>query len=366
MKILIVDDEPVIIQIVTRFLTSSTHHEVQSARSAQAALEAISNADTPFDCFLVDIQMPEVDGIDLIRMIRETPGFENTPIIMLTAMREKHYLDRAFSAGATDYVGKPFDGEDLKRRLQDAQHLSLAKTRQQDQPVHADAVKGMGDELKEIALDDPIPLPGVQAAVDYAEFENYARQLLRRKFFKATTVAVKLEGVDRLYAECTTTRFVSRIRVAATAVQEVLLPDGGILSYRGNGIFLCIPEKRLKTRRDALQTALNARYLSLHPANAQAELRLLVGDQVPLSSGSDAHALDCLARAVDSLESQPASGGDNFNLPGRLLRSRRLNDEQKRLEKRAFEYLLRETLAGPENDAWERHLSRRGSAPDNR
>ena len=366
MRILVVDDEPVIVQVVTRFLTASTHHEPQSAFSAKTALEAISKAEEPFECFLVDIQMPKVDGIDLVRMIRETPGYANTPIIMLTAMREKRYLDRAFSAGATDYAGKPFDYDDLQRRLQDAQRLALAKDRRQNQPVVAGALDGMGSGEKEIALDDPIALPDITAAVDYAEFENYARQLLRRQLFKATAIAFKIDEVDRLYHESTTAKFISRIRVAATAAEEVLLASGGILSYRGSGVFLCIPEKRLRVRRGELQTVLNERYQALHPARARAVSRLVVGDQVPLSRGSDAHALDCLAKAVDSLEDQPARGGDFFGLPARLLRGRGLNDEQKRLEKRAFEFLLRDSLAEPKDDAWQRRLKGRDAPADPR
>jgi len=364
MKILVVDDEPEIVQLVAQFLTLSTHHEAQGAVSSQAALEAISNAETPFDCFLLDIQMPEVNGIELVGMIRETPGYEHAPIIMLTAMRQKHYLDRAFSAGATDYIEKPFDYDDLQRRLKNAQKLCVDKTRQQSRPIPAGAFKGMGFEPKEIQLDDPIRLRDIGCAVDYEEFENYARQLLRGHFGKATAIAVKIVDVDQVYAKSTTEEFKSRVRDAAMVVQQTLLADGGILSYRGSGVFLCIPERRLKPRRGALRCALNKRYQALHPPTDRIASDLQLGDQQKFGGGSDAHLLDCLARAVASVEDQASSSGNIFDLPSRLLRSRRLNDEQKRLEKRAFEHILRDTLTGPEDDAWQRHLSRREAPTD--
>ena len=138
MKILVIDDEPTILELVTQFLNSSAHHEAHSASSAKAALEAMAEAEEAFDCFLVDIQMPDVDGVSLVKLIRATPGHEHSPIIMLTAMTDKNFLDRAFAAGATDYATKPIDFVGLQRRLRAAQMLSFEKVRRRGQTLMAE------------------------------------------------------------------------------------------------------------------------------------------------------------------------------------------------------------------------------------
>ncbi|MEQ9566508.1 MAG: response regulator, partial [Pseudomonadales bacterium] len=129
MKILAVDDDPSILMLLEHALSMSRHHDVTLAFSAREALDTIDRDEVNFDCFLIDIQMPEIDGIDLTQVIRKTPGYERHPILMLTAMHEKSYLDRAFLAGATDYVSKPFDFRNLQARIFDAQGLAVENTR---------------------------------------------------------------------------------------------------------------------------------------------------------------------------------------------------------------------------------------------
>ena len=181
--------------------------------------------------------MPDVDGITLTRLIRQTPGYLNTPIVMLTAMRDKGYLDEAYSAGATDYVSKPFDFADLKRRLQSVQKLTQEKYLHQERPLMEGELKGMGEKPKNLRLSDPFALPGVDAAIDYREFENYAFQVRRHRQLGLLAIAVKITRIDHFYAESTSDAFKSLVTDAAKVLQETLLQEGGVLSYRGNGVF---------------------------------------------------------------------------------------------------------------------------------
>ena len=127
MKILVVDDDEFARLLVGEHLNATGNHQVYFAKDATEALEKISEATQKFDFFLVDIQMPQVDGVALVEMIRGTPGYELAPIIMLTAMRGSSYVDRAFEAGATDYITKPFDNVDLGNRMQSARALTLSE-----------------------------------------------------------------------------------------------------------------------------------------------------------------------------------------------------------------------------------------------
>lgn len=364
MKILAVDDDPAILGIVDQFLGHSTQHKVDTVPSAKAALEAIADAEEPYDCFLCDIQMPEVDGISLVRLIRQSPGHETTPIIMLTAMHSKRDLDRAFEAGATDYVTKPFTCADLPPRLQAAQKLGFETDRRRDKRHQAGDVAGMGDDLKRVMLGDPIAIPGVKSAVGYTEFENYVSELLRRRTGELSTIAVKIGSVDHLHAKFTSEQFEQMLAVAATVVQDTLLAEGGVLSYRGNGTFLCIPEQQTNVRRRAAETDLNAQYQNRAKAPGKGAVKLIVGERVPLRKASQITALEALGHAVESVEAKSGTVSsaflsEFFNAPKHFLGGLRIGREQQHLEKRAYESLLNDTVAEDSEDAWTRSLQRR-------
>ena len=114
MHLLVVDDEPAILQLIEMLVQFSGEHTVTTAECAVDALDVLTQPDAePVDCFLVDIQMPGTDGIELCKILRSRHDHKKTPILMLTAMSEKSYIDQAFSAGATDYITKPFEIDDL-------------------------------------------------------------------------------------------------------------------------------------------------------------------------------------------------------------------------------------------------------------
>lgn len=127
-RVLVVDDEPDLLEILRVALTSLRPYTVSVALSAASALERIAEASTAFDIFLLDIQMPDVGGLELLGRIRRMPLYTETPVIMLTAMSDRSYVEMAFREGANDYVTKPFDYEDLFERI-DAAH-ALSRTRQ--------------------------------------------------------------------------------------------------------------------------------------------------------------------------------------------------------------------------------------------
>jgi len=336
MKILLVDDDPTIVNLVTQFLSLSAHHEVEVASSVRTALQMIAVAEEPFECFLVDIQMPEADGITLVYLIREMPDYQQTPVIMLTAMAEKHYLDRAFSAGATDYVTKPFDYMDLRQRLQAARILSTGKANdcgRTSTPGELDRKTGVPNGSR---LSDPISLPGLVAAVEHAEFENYLRQLTRRRLFEITAMAVKIGLVDRLFSEVSSEKFELLIRDVAKLLQNTFLAEGGVFSYRGNGIFVCIPERRLAGRRGDLIAALNMRYHALYPPTGRIASCLLVGEQVQLGRGTDVGAREALASAIDDAENQNLALANTSAAPSHHQRKQRFAGEHGYFVKRGI------------------------------
>ncbi|WP_294610750.1 response regulator, partial [uncultured Roseovarius sp.] len=69
-RILVVDDEPSILEVVKTALETLENYQVSTASSAASALDMIKGAKKPFDCILLDIQMPETNGIELLRQLR--------------------------------------------------------------------------------------------------------------------------------------------------------------------------------------------------------------------------------------------------------------------------------------------------------
>ena len=103
-KILLVDDEPDILEIVGYNLRNEGY-EIHTAENGAKALEkAVKHKP---HLILLDIMMPEMDGIEACEKIRSTPGLENTLISFLTARGEDYSQVAGFEAGADDYITKP-------------------------------------------------------------------------------------------------------------------------------------------------------------------------------------------------------------------------------------------------------------------
>lgn len=113
-KILVVDDEPDILE----FLSYNLEKEgflVETAENGKQALEK-AKKNQP-DIVLLDVMMPEMDGIETCRTMREMPQFEHTIIAFLTARTEDYSQIAGFETGADDYISKPIKPRVLVSRL---------------------------------------------------------------------------------------------------------------------------------------------------------------------------------------------------------------------------------------------------------
>ena len=111
MKILVVDDEKTLVKGM-KFNLENEGYEVECAYDGASALELAREG--RFDLILLDVMMPEMDGLEACMKIRE---FSNVPIIMLTAKSEDADKLMGFECGADDYLTKPFNILELKARV---------------------------------------------------------------------------------------------------------------------------------------------------------------------------------------------------------------------------------------------------------
>ena len=111
MKILVVDDEKLLVKGI-KFNLENEGYQVECAYDGAAAIELARSGG--FDLIILDLMMPEVDGLEACMRIRE---FSNVPIIMLTARSEDTDKIIGFESGADDYITKPFNILELKARI---------------------------------------------------------------------------------------------------------------------------------------------------------------------------------------------------------------------------------------------------------
>lgn len=111
-RLLVIDDEPEMRGVLDLGLAQHGF-EVQTAADGQAALAILRSGWRP-DAIVMDVMMPKIDGMSLIPMVRR---LTEAPILMLSARKEVPDKIAALTAGADDYLGKPFDLGELAARL---------------------------------------------------------------------------------------------------------------------------------------------------------------------------------------------------------------------------------------------------------
>ncbi|MCP3177645.1 response regulator [Desulfuromonas sp. KJ2020] len=104
-RILIVEDEESLLKLESILLTSKGY-DVTGVTNGQAALDSL--AENPSDLVLLDIMLPQIDGFEVCRRIKENPQTQHIPVIMLTAKKSREDMARGEKVGADWYITKPF------------------------------------------------------------------------------------------------------------------------------------------------------------------------------------------------------------------------------------------------------------------
>jgi DNA-binding response OmpR family regulator len=113
-KILVVDDDPLILTIIEHKLRARGHL-VRTADDGAAGL-AQAQAFAP-DLVVLDMMMPVLDGWEMLRALRQDPVLRRVPVVMLTARRSEDDMSEAFDLGVSDYIAKPFNPAELVARV---------------------------------------------------------------------------------------------------------------------------------------------------------------------------------------------------------------------------------------------------------
>lgn len=184
-KIMLVDDEKGIVAVMKNYFEMSGY-QVITAYSGQEALKKMSYLP---DIILLDINMPDMDGLTVCENIRE---YITCPILFLTARIETIDKIKGFSAGADDYIVKPFDLDELGARV--AAHLRR-ENRKQEQST----LRFFGDMVIDYAKREII-ISGTNVSLSKKEFEivellsTNARQVFDRERIYNTVWGLESDG----------------------------------------------------------------------------------------------------------------------------------------------------------------------------
>jgi two-component system response regulator VicR len=132
-RVLVVDDESIVCDVLSRYL-SREGFDVETAEDGEAAIEAFRD----HDLVLLDVMMPKLDGIEVLRWIRTNSA---TPVIMLTAKAAESDRVAGLNLGADDYIVKPFSPAEVVARVRAVLRRSGTSGDDEDQPLEFDDLR---------------------------------------------------------------------------------------------------------------------------------------------------------------------------------------------------------------------------------
>ncbi|KQQ96773.1 response regulator transcription factor [Massilia sp. Leaf139] len=114
-RVLLVEDDEHISQVL-RFMLERQGYQVEHMADGRAASHHVAASDPPA-LVLLDVMLPYVDGFEIVQLIRAQPAWREVPVLMLTAKNTERDTVRALDAGASDFIIKPFQPQELLARV---------------------------------------------------------------------------------------------------------------------------------------------------------------------------------------------------------------------------------------------------------
>jgi len=115
-KILLVEDNPSNLKLVKDILEFQ-HYCVIAATDGKIALETVESRPSEIDLILMDLQLPEIGGLELINMIKNNPETKNLPIIVVSAHAMDADIKKCYDAGCADYITKPINVQEFIKKI---------------------------------------------------------------------------------------------------------------------------------------------------------------------------------------------------------------------------------------------------------
>lgn len=129
-KFIIIDDFATTRKVIKKILSELGYANIDEAEDGASALSMIqksTKAGTPYNCIISDWNMPNMPGIELLKVCKSDPTLKEIPFMLVTAEGEQKLIMEAAKAGVSDYVVKPFTTETFKEKLKKVYNRHFSK-----------------------------------------------------------------------------------------------------------------------------------------------------------------------------------------------------------------------------------------------
>ncbi|MCC4834852.1 response regulator [Shewanella sp. 10N.7] len=170
-SVLVVDDTTENLTLIGGLLKDD--YQVKLAKNGQKAIE-IAQSDNPPDLILLDIMMPEMDGFEVLKRLREHPQSAHTPVIFVTALTEDKYQVQGLDGGAVDFISKPIQPELLRLRVRNLMaYVQMHKNLQSDFDNMV-ATEKLKQEVQQVLQHDlKGPIAGLMALIEQIKHDPH-------------------------------------------------------------------------------------------------------------------------------------------------------------------------------------------------
>lgn len=253
-RIMAIDDSDIAQEFIRSNLAELGYDNVVSFMDPCVALKAIESGEAEADLILMDIMMPEIDGIELCARIKMIEAWRDTPVIMLTSRKDMESLSAAFMAGANDYVTKPFDRIELQARMRSSLRLKSELDRRRATEVRNRSRAAREQKNSANSGTRPAMLGG-QAGMraDLLALSPDAQSELGLIVFKIDNLGEKHALGDDQQAQI--------IHAVARALSQVQITAGERFAHWDEGVFCLVgkgvSEDELRTRAQAFLHAVD-------------------------------------------------------------------------------------------------------------
>lgn len=191
MKILIIDDSETSHLLLTTILAKAGFTKVITSKSyatGRKIMEDLQDEGDTIDLVLMDVSMPDVDGIEAVKLLKADRGLRDIPIIMVTALDDEKSLVKAFEAGAVDYIRKPVNKTELKARVRSILRLRKEMEKRKDRERE---LRRLNNKLEELSNRD-----GLTGVANRRWFDTTIVSEWRRSMRECQPLAVLVIDID--------------------------------------------------------------------------------------------------------------------------------------------------------------------------
>lgn len=306
LKVLAVDDDPIIRELIRHVVTSWGYADLTIAESGEQAVELVDKEARPFDCLLIDMKMAEMSGAELCSWVRKLSEYEDTPIFIVTALSEKGDIDLAFAAGASDYISKPIIPSDLTLRLNQVRRNIIRSE------LSASKAEKYSD-LSSVGFHQPILVGGSSEEIEIDAMRNYVIRLAKSRTEDMNAFSFVIKGAAKIHSLCDHEDFLDVLKVTEGMIAKCLSKHRFFISYIGYGAFAGVVQSDIahdpmwKDIERRVQVSLRGVKVR-SPSGSPIEVIPYMSGPQQLSTWSGLNALDVLYRLVGEAEFRCGEG----------------------------------------------------------